>query len=376
MPQERVLRFPRADSPGEHVLVNVTTAGSKPLDIKLVATEAEHVYPTVLRDSTVKSLQASNYGGNLDEWKSILRHVLLQEKHEAPAQPIFEGLETVAGINGSSLNLTFRKNIRGITQRLGSLSIAQDDEAEEVSPFDWCFTAVGQTDDLRLQLENLQASVSSHSNQVAKLNQQLEDLVKAKKDHEDELLKKFAALLNTKKLKIRDQQRLLAGAKIPKDAAEAVRDARNSDVASGRRAIRARLHKRKANSSAEPESADADTASENEDDDALRDQKQTPQQTDEETQDEGSEDGFDAPPPPSQSRKHGNNGEERDAKIDTAKSQGGEKDDSIPPPRRELPFQKKSVSKEQTTALSQLSRSTAQRDGEADDDDDETDDEL
>ncbi|RMZ10656.1 hypothetical protein D0860_03756 [Hortaea werneckii] len=375
MPQERILRFPRTDSPGEHVLVNVTTAGSKPLDIKLVATEAEHVYPTVLRDSAVKSLQASNYGGDLDEWKSILRQVFLQEKDEAPAQTLFEGLETVAAINGSSLNLTFRKNIKGITQRLGSLSITQDDEAEEVSPFDWCFTAVGQTDDLRLQLETLQASVSSHSSQVAKLNQQLDDLVKAKKDHEDELLKKFAALLNTKKLKIRDQQRLLAGAKIPKDAAEAVRDARDSDVASGRRASGARRQKRKANSSAEPESADAETASENEDDDALREQEQTPQQTDEETQDEGSEDGFDAPPPPSQPGKRGSNGKDRDANVDTTKAQGDEKDDSVPPPRRELPFQKKSVGGGKTASTTQPSKSTAQQDEEADDDE-ETDDEL
>ncbi|GAB1725439.1 hypothetical protein NU195Hw_g1847t1 [Hortaea werneckii] len=375
MPQERILRFPRTDSPGEHVLVNVTAAGSKPLDIKLVATEAEHVYPIVLRDSTVKSLQAGNYGGSLDEWKSILRHTFLQEKHEAPALTHLEGLETVAAIDGCSLNLTFRKNIKGITQRLGSLSITQDDEAEEVSPFDWCFTAVGQTDDLRLQLEALQASVSSHSSQVAKLNQQLEDLVKAKKDHEDELLKKFAALLNTKKLKIRDQQRLLAGAKIPKDAAEAVRDARDSDVASGRRASGARRQKRKANSSAEPESSDAETASENEDDDALREQEQTPQQTDEETQDEGSEDGFDAPPPPSQPRKHGNNGKDRDANIDTSKSQGDEKDDSVPPPRRELPFQKKNVGGDKSASTSQPSKSTAQQDEEADDDE-ETDDEL
>ncbi|KAI7494384.1 hypothetical protein KC367_g8040 [Hortaea werneckii] len=374
MPQERILRFPRTDSPGEHVLVNVSAAGSKTLDIKLVATEAEHVYPTVLRDSTVKSLQASNYGGDLEEWKSILRHLFLQEKYEVPVQPLFEGLETVAAIDGSSLNLTFRKNIKGITQRLGSLSITQDDEAEEVSPFDWCFTAVGQADDLRLRLETLQASVSSHSSQVAKLNQQLEDLVKAKKDHEDELLKKFAALLNTKKLKIRDQQRLLAGAKIPKDAAEAVRDARDSDVASGRRAKGVRPRKRKANDSAEAESADAETASENEDDDALREQEQTPQQTDEEIQDEGSEDGFDAPLPPSQSRKHSNNNEDKDANIETAKAQGDEKDDSAPPPRRELPFQKKSVGKDKTPRTSQPPKSTGQQ--EEADDDEETDDEL
>lgn len=49
---------------------------------------------------------------------------------------------------------------------------------------------------------------------IAKLNAQLENLVQAKNDHDDQLIAKFVQLLNEKKLKIRNQQRLLASANI------------------------------------------------------------------------------------------------------------------------------------------------------------------
>lgn len=49
---------------------------------------------------------------------------------------------------------------------------------------------------------------------ITKLNTQLEDLVQAKNDHDDQLVAKFVQLLNEKKLKIRNQQRLLASANI------------------------------------------------------------------------------------------------------------------------------------------------------------------
>jgi hypothetical protein len=51
---------------------------------------------------------------------------------------------------------------------------------------------------------------------VAKLTAQLEQLTDAKREHEAALLEKFKLLLNEKKLKIRDQQRLLADAQINK----------------------------------------------------------------------------------------------------------------------------------------------------------------
>ena len=47
-----------------------------------------------------------------------------------------------------------------------------------------------------------------------KLNEALEELVRLKIEHEDGLLEKFSLLLNEKKLKIRDQQRLLTGATV------------------------------------------------------------------------------------------------------------------------------------------------------------------
>jgi hypothetical protein len=49
---------------------------------------------------------------------------------------------------------------------------------------------------------------------ITRLEEQLQGLVDEKLAHENALLQKFADLLNSKKLKIRDQQRLLAGAKV------------------------------------------------------------------------------------------------------------------------------------------------------------------
>jgi hypothetical protein len=49
---------------------------------------------------------------------------------------------------------------------------------------------------------------------ITRLEEQLQGLVDEKLAHANALLQKFADLLNSKKLKIRDQQRLLAGAKV------------------------------------------------------------------------------------------------------------------------------------------------------------------
>jgi hypothetical protein len=51
-------------------------------------------------------------------------------------------------------------------------------------------------------------------NTIQKLNEQLEDLLRAKDHHETQLVVNFAQLLNEKKLKVRNQQRLLASATV------------------------------------------------------------------------------------------------------------------------------------------------------------------
>lgn len=46
MATEHILRVPRSDSEGDFVLVNVSSNGKSPLDLKLLATEGESPYVT------------------------------------------------------------------------------------------------------------------------------------------------------------------------------------------------------------------------------------------------------------------------------------------------------------------------------------------
>lgn len=111
------------------------------------------------------------------------------------------------------LTLVFRRNISGVTQRLGEISL-QLDENQEIALFEWTATAADQVGDLETALRDLNVKYQDQSKISQKLSEQLDELIEAKKEHETRLLEKFQALLNTKKLKIRDQQRLLATAKV------------------------------------------------------------------------------------------------------------------------------------------------------------------
>jgi hypothetical protein len=59
--------------------------------------------------------------------------------------------------------------------------------------------------------------VKSKQDTIDKLNAQLEDFIKTKHEAETAMLQRFMELLNEKKRKIRDQSRLLAGAKVDKE---------------------------------------------------------------------------------------------------------------------------------------------------------------
>lgn len=249
---QHVLRLKRTDAKTEHLLVNVTSAGPRPLDLKLIATDQDHIYHGSLKESGVKSLQATNFHGNLEEWKTTLSFALLQSSPDGPRPAFLEGVETVSSISGTIATITLRKNIDGITQRLGTIKLDEDDEREEIQVFEWVDHAVASADELRAQMEGLQSSAAFQQERIAKLSKDLDDLMKAKKEHEDDMLSKFAALLNTKKLKIRDQQRLLTGAQIDADTAKEVAKARDSSRRTSRRPEASRAGKRKANGSREP----------------------------------------------------------------------------------------------------------------------------
>jgi hypothetical protein len=125
-------------------------------------------------------------------------------------------LDTVAALSGRednrTLTLTFRNHIDQITQKLGSIELQQSDE--EIQLFDWAASAVDRQTLLQEEVSTLRGSSETDHATITALQAQLADLVRAKQEHEEQLISKFAVLLNEKKLKIRNQQRILSTAKI------------------------------------------------------------------------------------------------------------------------------------------------------------------
>ena len=164
-----------------------------------------------------------------EEWEAILLHVLLQQRHHSDGLQSLEKLEAVAMISGSKFSIVFRKNIEGIVQRLGEVTLEQNDKIE-IDTVKWVHIAAKRAENLEAESHDLTAKYADQIQTIQKLNQQLDDLINAKEEHETALLAKFSEILNAKKLKIRDQQRLLAGAKVDSRQAAKVQTSRSSAV--------------------------------------------------------------------------------------------------------------------------------------------------
>jgi uncharacterized coiled-coil protein SlyX len=150
-----------------------------------------------------------------------------------------EGLECVASVSpGKHLSIVWRRNISGITvsrcfrrrlprtlhflhpsasnlgcqQRLGALELKYTEDEFDL----WALCALGaqSSAQARHHVGELEGKLSEQAAVVKKLQDQLESLTEAKRAHENALLQKFSELLNSKKSKIRDQQRLLSTAKV------------------------------------------------------------------------------------------------------------------------------------------------------------------
>ena len=229
---EHILRIPRSDSEGDYVVLNVTSNGPSPLDLRLVATEGDAPYITtsaatlshhskqtqtdcqsIVKQSRISKFRAQKADLEDSAWATVLIATLLQQRVTGKNLEAVKDLEIVSSITDQQLNVTFRKNISGIIHRLGTLNLAQD-ELQEISLFGWVGTALEKCTTLEKEAQDLTDKYNEQGTILKKLNAQLEDLIKAKEDHENNLLEKFRELLNAKKLKIRDQQRLLAGAKV------------------------------------------------------------------------------------------------------------------------------------------------------------------
>ncbi|KAL8728766.1 MAG: hypothetical protein Q9181_005230 [Wetmoreana brouardii] len=381
MASDHVLRIPRTDSPGDYILLNTSSNGASPLDLKLLATEGTQPYLKNLKHSRIAKYRAKSNHLSDSQWESLLRSTLLQEPfpktdsdaEEDPSQ----NLELVASISSTTLIITLRKSISGIHQKLGDLSLPASPDTD-INVIDWCHTAILRADTMDTQSLSLQQELASQTATVKKLRAQLEDLILAKKEHEEQLLQKCAILINEKKAKIRDQLRLLKTVKPdPRKVQEAQRARQVSD--NSRRSPKAsRSGKRKASgpaSGSDDEVGDGGFEVSNdmkveENEEEQRDSEDvTPQHSDlDETDDEVSGGNEDAVPAPSIAK--GKVLENPEVNGGPKVLDGLDEDEDVDlPPRRELPFQKEKANGGQATADGSRDEDTNMKD-----DDDETDD--
>jgi septal ring factor EnvC (AmiA/AmiB activator) len=96
---------------------------------------------------------------------------------------------------------------------LGEIVLPRDDDFE-FNPFDWAQASAKAHAKTLQELADVKSRASSEQDTIAKLNAQLDDFIKTKNETETAMLQQFMTLLNEKKRKIRDQGRLLAGAKV------------------------------------------------------------------------------------------------------------------------------------------------------------------
>ncbi|KAL1867185.1 hypothetical protein Plec18167_008726 [Paecilomyces lecythidis] len=392
-PAPRIVRLSRTDDPTAYVLIHVSKSGSKPLDLKLVATEGEAPYVGSVRQSHVKSLRAKNYQGSDDEWVRVLSYVLKQSPPSDDDVGWTTGLEVTARIRGEGdedkeLVILIRKRIDTITQRLGSISLKQDDE-QAIELFEWTAITASAADALETQLASLRARYRTAEDTISKLNSQLEELVRAKSEHEDQLIAKCVQLLNEKKLKIRNQQRLLATANANPAKVHEV-EAAVSDGPRRRKAGASRVSKRKAAAPVETDSdedgfekmevdkpkgrvpAAAAEEDEEEEEETDSDRPSTPQPLEDEEETASDDDLDDNEAIPSPSGKEPKEAEvnavgaiQRNAGPPTLQNR------HTPPPRRELPFKRtraKDQNKSPPAEKPPPSRPSPADDGETDDD--------
>ncbi|KAE8367447.1 hypothetical protein BDV27DRAFT_123935 [Aspergillus caelatus] len=225
----RVLRIPRTDDPESYVLVHITRISSSLVDLNITATEGENPYIGTVRKSHLRDFRSKNYEGNDEEWAQIVLHVFGQ-LDESAAKVKLCGIESSASVIGASdsedkeLVITIRKRIQTITQRLGSVTLKQDDQ-QAIQLFDWAGIATVRAYTLEQRFASLLVRYHSAENTIRQLNKQLEEFVSAKTQHEEQLIVNFVQLLNEKKLKIRNQQRLLASAKVDREKVSWIQNA-------------------------------------------------------------------------------------------------------------------------------------------------------
>ncbi|KIH94964.1 hypothetical protein SPBR_03716 [Sporothrix brasiliensis 5110] len=199
-----VVRMPRSDEEGSFVLVRVSPSGSasRPLNVRLVATEGVAPYVLALRHDRIDKLRGQNAPCSPEEWEQILSFLLL-------GQGSVDNVDATATVKEeSTLTVTIRKRVQNITQRLGTLSLTYDGD-EGIELFEWCGEVAEERTKVAKDLSAATAEQRNLQAAVDDLKAQLDEFLETKEADEAVLLENFCLLLNEKKAKIRQQYRQL-----------------------------------------------------------------------------------------------------------------------------------------------------------------------
>ncbi|CEN60138.1 hypothetical protein ASPCAL02579 [Aspergillus calidoustus] len=363
----RVVHIRRSDAADAHVLLHVSRTDSSTLELGITATEGDSPYTTTVRQAQLKNLRAKQYQGSDDEWRDTILHVLGLLEEPEKHSDLLTGIEVSATINGSGdedkeLVLTVRKRIQDITQKLGSLTLSQDDE-QAIELFEWSNIAVARADSMEERYTTLLARFRTAEDTISSLNRQLDELISSKSLHEQQLMSDFVHLLNEKKLKIRNQQRLLASAKVDPEKLSTIQKATAADRS--KPDAKGRNQKRSARAIFD-DNSESDGGFEKMDvDQKQRADEGSGQETDDQEQ---------STPQPMEDEDTTTDDEGPAASTHVTKKEEKEKQGPpgralarSPPPRRELPFARR-AQKEPVPAKSPPAQDSDETEGETDDD--------
>ncbi|ROW12897.1 hypothetical protein VPNG_04717 [Cytospora leucostoma] len=213
-----ILRLPLKGSPASHVLVRVvprSSAGSRPLDLELTATDDEQAYVRILQHSKIARYRDQSSSLSEDEWEQCLASLLLPG--------VLPDLDVTAKLNDDTLTINVRRQVSGQDETLGSLTLEASEEAtENIDIFDWCSDAVEARSRLERELEELRRKHADLEKLVAEETEHFKELERSKNEFEASHDAFLRDLLNEKKLKIRTQGQILATAQVDEDKLAAV----------------------------------------------------------------------------------------------------------------------------------------------------------
>jgi len=207
-----VLRLIRTDDPGIPCIVLIYSNGPEVLDIELIASEGQSAWATTIAHKRISKLRAQGQDMSEASWREALKHGLQLAGPET-SQKHLEGVEMVSMITSKGrMNLLLRRSIGELTQRLGIIEL-QPTEDDNFDLWAGCVAGAGLNTEARQYAQSLSSRLVEQNERNRVLQRQLKDLEEAKLMHENALVQRFSEVLNAKKAKVREQQRLLAIAK-------------------------------------------------------------------------------------------------------------------------------------------------------------------